>query len=223
MGAPRTVGRRARRLLETAAFALVAFAPQLWSQPGVADSDIKTYLYTDPGTFLRQSVSMWDPTVGLGTVTHEQIGYLWPLGPFFWLVHALGIPLWVGQRLWVGALLFAAGTGVLYLCRTLGLEGPGRIVAGAVYMLSPYFLQDVGRISALLLPYAGLGWMVAFVIRSVRAGGWRYPALFALVWLTISGNNASGPLYAAVAPLLWLLYALLVTREHTVRQALSAL
>ena len=84
---------------------------------------------------------MWDPTVGLGTVTHEQIGYLWPLGPFFWLVHALGIPLWVGQRLWVGAMLFAAGTGVLYLCRTLGLEGPGRLVAAgglhAVAVLPP--------------------------------------------------------------------------------------
>jgi len=203
-------------------FALVAFAPQLWSQPGVADSDTKSYLYLDPGRFLGQSATMWDPTVGLGTVTHEQIGFLFPLGPFFWAVHALGIPLWVGQRLWIGALLFGAGSGVLYLCRTLGLDGPGRYVAAAVYMLSPYFLQDVGRISTLVLPWAGLGWMVAFVIRAVRGGGWRYPALFALVWLTISGNNASGPIYAAVAPVLWVLYAVVITKEHTWRQVWSA-
>jgi hypothetical protein len=202
--------------------AVIAFVPQLWSQPGVADSDVKSYLYLDAGRFLRQSASMWDPTVGLGTVTHEQIGYLFPLGPFFWAVHALGIPLWVGQRLWVGALLFGAGSGILYLCRTVGLTGPGRFVAAVAYELSPYWLQDVGRISSLVLPWAGLGWMIAFVIRSVRVGGWRYPALFALVWLTISGNNASGPIYAVVAPLLWLVYAVLVAKEHTWRQVWAA-
>jgi arabinofuranan 3-O-arabinosyltransferase len=104
----------------------LAFIPQLLSQPGVVDSDTKSYLYLDPGPFLRQSASMWDPTVGLGTVTHEQIGYLWPMGPFFWVVHALGIPLWVGERLWVGAVLFAAGAGVLALCRTMGVHGRWR-------------------------------------------------------------------------------------------------
>jgi hypothetical protein len=187
----------------------------------VADSDTKSYLYLDAGRFLRQSASMWDPTVGLGTVTHEQIGFLFPLGPFFWAVHALGIPLWVSQRLWVGAVLFAAGAGVLYLCRTIGLEGPGRFVAAVAYMLSPYWLQDIGRIGSLVLPWAGLAWMVAFVIRGVREGGWRYPALFALVWLTVSGLNASGPVYAVVAPVLWLLYAVLVSKEHTWRQAWS--
>ncbi len=207
--------------VEHLAIAILSFAPQLWSQPGVADSDNKTYLYTDPGRFLRQSVSMWDPTVGLGTVTHEQIGFLWPLGPFFWAVHVLGIPLWVGQRLWVGIILFSAGSGVLYLCRTVGLDGPGRFVAAVAYTLSPYWLQDIGRLGSLVFPWAGLGWMIAFVIRGVRAGGWRFPALFALVWFTISGNNASGPIYAAVAPTLWLLYAVFVAREHTLGRAWS--
>ncbi len=50
-------------------------------------------------------------------------------------------------------------------------------------------------------------------------GGWRYPALFALVWFTVSGINASGPVYAVVAPTLWLLYAVFVAKEHTLRQA----
>jgi len=62
------------------------------------------------------------------------------MGPFFWLVHALGIPLWAGERLWVGAILFMAGTGVLALCRTMGVHGPGRLVAALAFMLSPYFL-----------------------------------------------------------------------------------
>jgi hypothetical protein len=88
-------------------------------------------------------------------------------------------------------------------------------------MLTPYWLQDIGRSGVLVLPWAGLGWMVAFVMRGVRQGGWRYPALFALVWFTVSAINASGPAYASVAPILWLLYAVFVTREHTLRQAWS--
>ena len=153
----------------------LAFIPQLLAQPGVVDSDTKSYLYLDPGRFLRQSASMWDPTIGLGTVTHEQIGYLWPMGPFFWVVHALGMPLWVGERLWVGAILFMAGTGVLALCRTMGVHGPGRLVAALAFMLSPYFLQYVGRISVILLPYAALPWLIAMAARSVRTQGLAVP------------------------------------------------
>jgi len=202
--------------------AALAFIPQLLSQPGVVDADTKSYLYLDPGRFLRQSASMWDPTVGLGTVTHEQIGYLWPMGPFFWVVHALGIPLWVGERLWVGAILFAAGTGVLALCRTMGVHGPGRLVAATAFMLSPYFLQYVGRISVILLPYAALPWLIALAARSVRTRGWRFPALFALVWLSVSSINASSAIYAGLAPALWLPYAVLVTKEARWRDAWAA-
>ena len=32
----------------------------------------------------------------------------------------------------------------------------------------------------MLLPFAGLPWMLAFTIRGLRRGGWRYAALFAL-------------------------------------------
>jgi len=207
---------------EHLALAVVAFIPQLLSRPGVVVGDTKSYLYLDPSRYLRQSTSLWDPTVGLGTLTHQQIGYLYPMGAFYWVVHVLHVPLWVGQRLWVGALLFGAGTGVLFLCRTIGLDGPGRFVASFAFMLTPYFLQYAGRISALLLPWAGLGWLLALVIRAVRTGGWRYPALVALVWLTVSGISASGALYVAVAPTLWLLYAVLIAKEHTWRQVWSA-
>jgi len=212
-----TLRRRTTRL-EYLALAVIAFVPQLWSRPGVVTSDTKTYLYIDLSRFLRQSVSLWDPTVGLGTVTHQRIGFLFPMGPFFWVAQALHVPVWAAQRLWVGALLFAAGAGILYLCRTLRLEAPGRFVAAFAFMLSPYFLEYVGRISILLLPWAGLGWLLAFVIRAVRTPGWRYPAWFALVWVAISGSNASAPFYVVVAPALWLPYVVLVTKEHTWRQ-----
>ncbi len=164
---------------------------------------------------------MWDPTVGLGTVTHEQIGYLFPLGPFFWAVHALGHPA-VGGPTPVGGVdaVRRPGSGVLVpVPHDRARRARGRSWPPSAYMLSPYWLQDMGRIGSLVLPWAGLGWMVGLRHPGRAQGGWRYPALFALVWFTVSGINASGPVYAVVAPALWLLYAVFVAKEHTLRQA----
>ena len=72
---------------------------------------------------------MWDPNIGMGTVTHQNIGYLFPMGPYYWILDKLGVPDWVAQRLWLGSILFFAGVGVLYLLRTFGIRGPGVVVA----------------------------------------------------------------------------------------------
>jgi arabinofuranan 3-O-arabinosyltransferase len=199
--------------------AVLAFVPMLAAQPGVVTDDTKTYLYLDPGRYVRQAVSVWDPHVGLGTVTHENIGYLLPMGPFYWVMAELHVPLWVAQRLWMGCLLYAAGAGALYLCRVLGLSGAGRYVTALAYMFTPYVLQYSGRISVILMPWSGLPWMLAFVVLALRKGGWRYPALFALVVALVSGINASSILYVGIAPALWLPYAVLVAKDSTWRKA----
>ncbi len=200
---------------------LAAYVPFLAVRPGEVTPDTKTFLYLDPTRFLSQAAFMWNPTVGLGTVTHEYIGYLLPMGPFFAAFHVLGVPLWVAQRLWIGSILFAAALGVLYLSRILGLSGPGPIVAALAYMLSPYFLQYSGRISVILLPWAGLPFMLGLTIVALRRGGWREPALFAVVVALVSGINASSIIYVGVAPVLWILFAVVVLRESTWRHALA--
>ena len=208
-----------RACVDYLVLALFAFVPMLAAQPGAVTDDTKTYLYLDPGRYVRQAVSVWDPHVGLGTVTHENIGYLLPMGPFYWLLAELHVPLWVAQRLWMGCLLYAAGAGAMYLCRVLGLWGPGRYVTSLAFMFTPYVLQYAGRISVILMPWAGLPWMLAFVVLALRKGGWRYPALFALVVALVSGINASSILYVGIAPALWLPYAVLVARDSTWRKA----
>ncbi len=148
--------------------ALVAYIPQLLAQPGVVVSDTKSYLYLDPGRFLAQSMYMWYPGMAAGTVTHERIGYLFPMGPFFLATRLMGIPLWVAERLWMGSILLAAGAGVLYMAHVIGINGPGRIVAALAYMISPYFLQYVGRESVITLAWAGLPFMIAYAEKSLR-------------------------------------------------------
>ncbi len=231
--------------LEHLLLAALAFAPLLLVDRGVVSSDTKSYLYLDPARFLAQVTSMWYPTVALGTVTHQYIGYLFPMGPYYALTAAIHLPTWIAQRVWLGAILFGAGAGVLYLCRVLGVRGPARIVAALAFMWSPYVLQYSGRISVILMPWAGLPWLVAFGALTLRAqarsaraaghtadsalvsgapgAGWRYPALFALVVALTSGINASSVLYVVLGPLLWLVWAVAVEREATWRDAGVAL
>ena len=211
--------------LEHLIIAAVAFVPLLVVRRGVVSSDTKSYLYLDPTRFLGQVTSMWFPTVALGTVTHQYIGYLLPMGPYYALTAAIHLQTWIAQRLWLGAILFAAGAGVLFCCRTLGIRGPAAIVAALAFMCSPYILQYSGRISVILMPWAGLPWLVAFSVLAledqVSGSGprWRNPALFALVVALTSGINASSVLYVALGPLLWLVWEVAVARGATWRDA----
>jgi arabinofuranan 3-O-arabinosyltransferase len=208
--------------------AAVSYIPLLRTAPGMVEDDSKQYLYTDPVHFMSQIVSMWDPDVSMGTVTHQYIGYLLPMGPYYALMEALGVPTWVAQRLWTGSLLFLAGAGVLFLLRTLSpaagprgtgprgaisldtatIGGVGAMVAALAYMLSPYVLQNEARQSALLLPWVGLPWMVGLTARALRQGGWRHCALFAVVVALVGSTNAVALILVGVGPVLFVVWEL---------------
>ncbi len=207
--------------------ALIAYVPLLLTRPGEVGADTKTYLYLDPGKLLRSAPYIWDSQIGLGTVTHQNIGYLWPMGPFYWVFDQLGVPDWVAQRLWLGSVMFAAALGVRYLIRTLGAHGfadrPGAVlVASLAYMMSPYLLEYAARISVILLPWAALPWLIALTAKALKHGGWRYPAWFALVVLTVGGINATALILVGVGPLLWVVHAVWLEREVPMRDAVRA-
>ncbi len=201
-------------------FAVLVYLPLLLTRTGRVAADTKSYLYLDPGRLLDRVGSLWDPNIGLGTVSHQSIGYLFPLGPFYWLTEqALGLPSWVAQRLWLGTLLFGAGLGMRYLLRTLDLRGPGVPVAVLAFSLSPYALEFSSRLSVLLGPWAALPWLLAFMIRALRVGGWKYPALFALTVQLVGGVNATALLFALIGPAAWFPYAVWVRRDATLARA----
>lgn len=196
-----------RELVEAALLAVLAYLPFLASSPGRVSSDSKQALYVDPGGFLVDAAYLWDPSVGAGTVPHQHLGYLWPTAPWFWAFDAVGVPDWVAQRLWVGSLTFAALLGARWLARSLGLGPTAAMVAALVYGLTPYQLAFTARTSVLLLPWAGLPWLVELTRRALARGGWRHPALFALVTFTVAGVNAPSLLLTGLAPLAVLVVA----------------
>src|SRR5690349_10568371 len=107
------------RRLELLAFALLAYVPFLLSSPGRISADSKQYLYLDPDRLLARAPYLWDLHIGFGTVSHQIIGYLFPMGPYYWLTEHL-LPTWVAQRFWLGTISLAAALGARWLFRMLG-------------------------------------------------------------------------------------------------------
>lgn len=205
------------------ALAAVCYLPLLLTHRGNLGADTKAYLYLDPGRLMARSLYLWDPGVGLGTVTHQNIGYLFPMGPYYAVMELVGVPDWVAQRLWMGTIMFLAGLGVRYLLGVLAWEGAGATVASFAYALSPYLLHYIYKHSVILLPFSALPWLIAFTARALREGGWRAPALFALVALASGGINATSLLLVLVGPALWVLHAIVVEREISLRATLPPL
>jgi arabinofuranan 3-O-arabinosyltransferase len=209
-------------LLGILGFALLVYIPVLLTSPGRIEADTKAYLYLDPGRLLQRASSIWDPSIAMGTLSHQQIGYLFPMGPYYWLMETgLGIPAWVAQRIWLGSLLFIAGLGVRYLLRTLGLRGWGVGVAVLAYTFTPYVLGYAGFASMLLGPWVALPWWIAIAARALRRGGWYYPALFALSVQLVGSLNGSALFFGLVGPAMWVLFAVIVVKESTWGRAWS--
>ncbi len=184
--------------------ALMAYVPILLTRPGNVSADTKSYLTLDPSAVLRQAVSMWDPSVGAGTVPHQNIGYLFPLGPYYWLMEAIGSPDWLTQRLLWGTMVFAAAYGMYRMARWLGWTFTGALVAACAYGFSPYLLSYLARLSVILGPWAALPWMILLASKAARTRSWKPAAQFAVVVALVGSVNATSLVLAGLGPVIWL-------------------
>lgn len=212
--------RRYATALAVAVLAVLAYVPALASSPRRMPADTKLYLYLDPGRLISDAPWTFDGRQFAGWVPHQVIAYLWPQGPWYWLGETVGLPDWVTHRLWIGTLFLAAGTGVLWMGRRLGLSLAAALAAAFVYQLAPYILPYVSRTSAMLLPWAGLGWIVGLTVLATTRTRWRHAAVCALVVATVGAVNATALLMIAPAPVLWLVIAA-AERRVTWRRAAS--
>ena len=195
--------------------AAASFALALLQRPGWASSDTKIDLHVAPARFLADVASVWTSTGSLGHVQGGQYsGYLWPMGPWFALGHAVGLSPWLVQRLWLGALLALGCWGTVRLLDALldGRRGVPHVVAGAMMMLNPYVVVFTARTSITLLGYALLPWLLLAVHRGLRTPrSWWWPAAFALLFASTGGGvNAAVTVWVLLGPLLLLAYEPLI-------------
>ncbi|GMU78784.1 MAG: hypothetical protein AMXMBFR46_15780 [Acidimicrobiia bacterium] len=202
--------------------ALVVYLPLFLSHWGRLNSDTKQYLYLDPGGLLASAPNLWNPRVAGGTVTHQNIGYLWPMGPYYWLTNWFGIPDWVAQRFWMGTIQLAAAAGAYVLFRVLWRDRRAATVGALVYGLSPFVLGHVTGQSALLLPYCALPWLILATRNALRRDPWRWAAVYALIVTTAGSINGSAIFFALLGSMLWVPFAVWGERTATARAGVSA-
>ena len=103
-----------------ASLSLVSFAIAFWQRPWGVYSDTRIEMVTNPGLLLSRVSQIWTSTVDLGHIQASQfVGYLFPMAPFFAGGDAVGLPLVVVQRLWIGLFLAIAAWGVVRLIEAL--------------------------------------------------------------------------------------------------------
>lgn len=194
----------ARRSVPLVLLALAAYLPPLVTAGSRVNADTKLGLALDPGRLMSNAHLSWDGSQFGGWVPHQMVAYLWPSGPFHWVTQQLGAPAWLSQRLWLSSLLFAAGAGTWWLLRRLGTSSAAAVAGACAYMLSPYVLAYAARTSAMLLPWAGLPWIIGFTDLAARRRGWRWPAAVSLVVATVGAVNATALAMIVPGPVLWL-------------------
>ncbi len=175
--------------------------------PGFQVADTKFGLVAEPGRLLASAAHLWDDAGVFGQLQNQAYGYVWPMGPWFWIGDAVGAPGWVVQRAWIGLVLVVAFLGLALLARALGVRSDlACLVAGFAYALSPRMLSTVGTISIEAWPSALAPWvLLPLVVGSARGSPARAAALSALAIGMVGGVNAAAT--SAVLPLgvIWLL------------------
>lgn len=203
---------RLDRIVPTAFLVALAFV----QQPGWVSADTKLDLYTNPGGFLGRALGLWDPLAAGGQLQNQAYGYLFPMGPFFWVGDALGIQPWVVQRLWWALVLVLAYHGTRLVLERLGIgTNWSRVIAAFSYALAPRMLIGLGAISSEIWPMAVAPWILLPLL-SFGPGRERSAALRSGVAILLLGAvNAVASLAALVLPLWWIL-----TRRGRPRRAL---
>lgn len=196
---------RARVVAVCLALVTLAFL----QDPGRIAADTKLDLTVNPWGFLGRALHLWDSEGFFGQLQNQSYGYLWPMGPFFGLGEALGLPGWVVQRLWWSLVLVAAFLGMYLLLRALRVgAGWPQILAGLAYALAVRPQSALGAISVEVWPMALAPWVLLPLVRGARRGNVvQAAALSALAVTTAGGVNAVAA--GAVLPLaVWWLITL---------------
>jgi arabinofuranan 3-O-arabinosyltransferase len=189
---------------------VAVLALNLVQQPGRITFDTKLDLQLDPGAFLGRSLHLWNPASALGELQNQASGYLFPLGPFYLLGDALGVPTWIWERALSGLLMVLAFEGMRRVALAWGgLTERSALAAGLFYMLSPRLLSTVGALTGESLPSCVLPWTVLPLVLCLRG---RLPARTAVLLSVatipfMGGQNATEVLSALVLPGVLLLAA----------------
>lgn len=172
-------------------------------QPGQVAADTKLDLLLNPAGFLRGAMSAWTDEFTLGQLQNQAYGYLFPQGFFFLLTDAL--PDWIAQRLWWWLVLGVGFSGFYLLVSRLNIGSvPFRVIAAALYALSPRTLTTLTAISSETWPAMVAPWICLPLLHQRMTA--RSIALSLIPVAALGAVNATATLAALVPAALIIAY-----------------
>ena len=194
---------RGRLVLVCAGLTALAFI----QDPGRIAADTKLDLNINPGGLMSRALHLWDALGFSGQLQNQGYGYLWPMGPFYWLGQTIGLPTWVVQRLWWALLLCVAFLGMVKLASLLGIGTRGTRVVGALaFALAPRVVSTMGAVSIESWPLALAPWVLIPLVKGSLGGSPRkWAALSGVAFLCIGGVNAVATMAVLPLGVWWLL------------------
>lgn len=187
----------------------VALLVTFVQSPGRISPDTKLDLTADPLQFLARAANLWNSDLPFGQAQNQSYGYLFPHGAFFLLGDLLGLPAWVIQRLWWAILLTVGFWGLLRVAEALGIGSTSsRVMAAALFALSPRVLTTLGSISSETLPMMLAPWVLLPVVLAMKGSAYspRVLAARSAGAIALMGAvNAVATLLGCAAAVIWLL------------------
>ncbi|KAB1140993.1 DUF3367 domain-containing protein [Streptomyces luteolifulvus] len=195
--------RRGRRtLFGFWAAVLTAF---IMAAPGRTTFETKLAVAVDPLGFLGDLGQLWHDQAGFGGIANQNVGYAFPMLPYYALMHLVHMPVWLAERLWLSIVVTAAFWGALRLAERLRVGTPTtRLLGATAYALWPTFTIVVGSTSAAALPGALLPW-VLLPLTSATSSPRTAAARSALLVAFMGGVNAASTLASLLPVALYLL------------------
>ncbi|TDX02443.1 alpha-(1-_3)-arabinofuranosyltransferase family protein [Kribbella sp. VKM Ac-2566] len=197
-GSSEQVVWRARLVL--GCLALIALCFQ--RAPGEIVPDRRLELTAGPGGFLSRALHLWDPHTGFGQLQSDAYGYLFPMGPFHWLLDTLSVPDWITQRLWWALALCVAFLGIWKLCNVLqhGVAWT-RLAVALLYAVMPLAF---GGLAIEVWPLAMAPWVLLPLVSPGARSGWWRVSWSAVAFALIGGANPVAGAATLVVPAVWL-------------------
>ncbi|WP_187975946.1 alpha-(1-_3)-arabinofuranosyltransferase domain-containing protein [Corynebacterium poyangense] len=180
------------------------------NSPGLTTTDTKLDLLINPRGFLAGARHIWSDIFPLGQIQNQAYGYFFPQGLFFLLGDFL--PPWITERLWWWLLLGLGFSGMFALLNRVFYGHPysslpARVLAAALFTLSPRTLSTLTAISSESWPVMLAPWVLLALLSSPRPG-WRHLTLSLLPIAAMGAVNATATLAACIpAGIVLLLYA----------------
>ncbi|MCX7621892.1 MAG: DUF3367 domain-containing protein, partial [Acidimicrobiales bacterium] len=201
-------------------FVVLATCSTLLNSPGRYIGDSRFEQFFNPARRLAKSLTIWDPSRGLGRVRED----FWPGTTLpMAVLRSVGFSPTTTEHLWHALLLSLVGVGMVQMLRLfrprLGIE---HIFAGLSAMFGAYSATFLTPFSNLYFQFAVAPWLIVAFYRGLHSDRpWRWAAAFAVLVFLPGDVDTPGLIYNMVPLAAVAIYVLLVERSVTVQRTLG--